>query len=187
MRHKPRLHAAAYGSFFLMAACAWPAAAQGSDGGTIYRCGNEYTNAPLPQDLPQCQAVLAGSVVSIPAPTPKSNGRLALQGGAKPGKATVLARPASPAQLARDEEARQVLQAELHKASAHLADLQVEYQNGAPDKRGDEHRNHQKYLDRVKALQQSMVRTQADMQSIQNELGRLPAKPAAAALSAPLN
>ena len=37
---------------------------------------------------------------------------------------------------------------------------------------GPEHRNHQKYLDRVASLKSSIARTESDIQGIKRELGR---------------
>jgi hypothetical protein len=46
---------------------------------------------------------------------------------------------------------------------------------------GPEHRNHQKYLDRIADLKASIDRNQSDIAGIQREIARLPASPAAAA------
>ena len=50
-----------------------------------------------------------------------------------------------------------------------------EYNNGEPDKRGDEARNHQKYLDRVTELKAGLARSDSDIAGIRRELGRVPA------------
>jgi hypothetical protein len=62
----------------------------------------------------------------------------------------------------------------LTKAEARQAELLSEYNNGAPEKRGDEARNYQKYLDRVAELKASLARNESDMAGIRRELGRLP-------------
>jgi hypothetical protein len=134
---------------------------------TVYRCGNEYTNEPKPQDLPYCKRLSTSGMVSIPAPQAGNSKQ------AKPSNVAPRTRNTSPEQAAREQEARQVLQTELQKANAHLSELQAEYQNGEPEKRAGEHRNHQKYLSRVQELQQAMERTKADINSIQKELARL--------------
>jgi hypothetical protein len=54
-------------------------------------------------------------------------------------------------------------------------ELLKEYNNGEPDKRGDEVRNHQKYLDRVAELKANLARNESDMAGIRRELGRVPA------------
>jgi hypothetical protein len=146
---------------------------------TVYRCGNEYTNEPKPQDLPYCKHLSTSGMVSIPGPQ-AGNGKQA-----KPSNVAPRARITSPEQAAREQEARQVLQTELQKANAHLSELQAEYQNGEPEKRAGEHRNHQKYLSRVQELQQAMERTKADINSIQKELARLAPSPGLASSPTP--
>jgi seryl-tRNA synthetase len=87
---------------------------------------------------------------------------------------------ASGEQRARDSDARLILQSELKKAQARQEELQREYNNGEPEKRGDESRNHQKYLDRVAELKASLARNESDVAGIRRELDRLPAGNASA-------
>jgi hypothetical protein len=82
-------------------------------------------------------------------------------------------------QKSRDSDARLILQSELTKAEARQAELVKEYNNGAPEKRGDEARNFQKYLDRVAELKASLARNESDIAGIRRELGRVPATAAA--------
>jgi plasmid stability protein len=75
-------------------------------------------------------------------------------------------------QRSRDAEARTILEAELKKAEAKQAELLKEYNNGEPEKLGPEHRNHQKYLDRVADLKASIARNESDIAGLKRELGR---------------
>jgi hypothetical protein len=79
-------------------------------------------------------------------------------------------------QRARDSNARAILEAELKKAEARQAELVKEYNNGEPEKMGPEHRNYQKYLDRVAELKASIARTESDIAGIKRELGRAGSK-----------
>jgi hypothetical protein len=54
------------------------------------------------------------------------------------------ARIGSPEQRARDSDSRAILEAELKKAEAKLAEQQKEYNNGEPEKQGIEGRNYQR-------------------------------------------
>ena len=81
----------------------------------------------------------------------------------------------SAEQKGRDSDARQILESELKKAEARRNELMREYNNGEPDKRGDEARNHQKYLDRVAELKAGLARSDSDVAGIRRELGRVPA------------
>ena len=78
-------------------------------------------------------------------------------------------------QRARDADARAILEAELKKAEARQAELLKEYNNGEPEKLGPEHRNHQKYLDRVAELKASIARNESDIAGLKRELGRVAA------------
>ena len=55
------------------------------------------------------------------------------------------------------------------KEETRLAELRKEYNNGEPERRGDE-RNYQKYLDRVQALKDDIARTEANLVSIRREI-----------------
>ena len=78
-------------------------------------------------------------------------------------------------QRARDSDSRLILESELKRAEARMAELQKEYNNGEPEKQGIEGRNYQRYLDRVNELKDSLARTQSDVSSLKREISRLPA------------
>ena len=75
-------------------------------------------------------------------------------------------------QKARDSEARTILESELRKAEARRDELSAEFNNGEPERRGDETRNYQKYLDRVNNLKSGISRIESDIAGIRRELGR---------------
>lgn len=136
----------------------------------IYRCGNEYTNTVSPARAKECKLVEGGNVTVVPGTRPAAN-------PAEPGR-VVTAPPGAPRvdnseQKARDADARAILDSELRKAEARLAELQKEYNNGEPDKQGGEARNYQKYLDRVAALKEAVTRAEADVAGIKREMARL--------------
>jgi len=76
-------------------------------------------------------------------------------------------------QSQRDAGREAILRNELFLAQALLAKLESEYQNGAPERRGDE-RNYQKYLDRTEQLRQKISLTQANISALSRELSRMP-------------
>ena len=157
----------------LAAASSW--AQQG--GSVVYRCpGNPvlYTDALTPQEAQQkgCK-VLEGAPVTViqsprnrPAttPTPAST---------NPGAATPGARIDPNEQRARDTDARRILEGELRKEEERLAGMVREFNNGEPERRGDE-RNYQKYLDRVAEMRSNIARKEADIAAIRRELAKLP-------------
>lgn len=158
-------------SVFLLLVFAGTAQAQ------IYRCGNEYTNRITEAQKSQCKLVEGGNVTVIQgfkAPTAPAT---AGGGGAPVAGAPVKLASAAPRvdtaeQKARDSDARLILEAELKKAEARHSELLQEYNNGEPEKRGDEARNYQKYLDRVAELKASLARNESDIAGIRRELGR---------------
>jgi len=84
-----------------------------------------------------------------------------------------LAKVDSTEQRQRDAQAQAVLQAELQKAQRQHADLLRAWNNGEPERRADEHRQPQKYQDRVVQLRAALQRTEADVAGLQRELSRL--------------
>ena len=132
----------------------------------IYRCGNEYTNTvPSPQTK-GCKLLEGGNVTVV------QGTRTAALVPALPPAASAGQRVDVAEQKARDADAVQILESELKKVQERQLELQKEYNNGEPEKRADELRNPQKYLDRVVALKASLARNEADMAGIRRELGR---------------
>lgn len=159
----------------MLGAAAVPAVAQDR----IYRCGNEYTNDPGDAKARGCRVIEGGNVTVIqgikPAPSStagapaRTPAPAASSGSPRNGNDRVDA----AAQRARDADARTILEAELRKAESRLNGLSQEYNNGEPEKRGPEFRNHQMYLDRVAELKAGVARAQSDVDGIKRELARL--------------
>jgi chromosome segregation ATPase len=66
-----------------------------------------------------------------------------------------------------------VLQAELQKAQAQRQELLRQWNQGEPERRADEHRQPQKYQERVAQLRAALQRVEADVAVLQRELARL--------------
>lgn len=148
----------------------------------IFRCGNEYTNDVRQARQGACTELELGPLSVPGTPVVRSAPLRPTETEAPPPARAPQARTEvraagriDPAeQRARDSDARLILRAELRRAQERLAQLQAEFKNGQPDKQGIEGRNHQRYLDRVQSLQQSLLRQQDDVASLQRELARLP-------------
>jgi hypothetical protein len=158
----------------------------------VYRCGQEYTNAPREPALCEALAPQAITVISGTRPTPSLAATPATAAAAVPKRST----PAEPAAAAasagqprtpavpartpdvqqseRDAQARTIVMQELDKARAQLAKLVQSYNVGEPEKWAAETRNHQKYLDRVAEMKAAIERTERDIDSLQRELMRRP-------------
>ncbi len=159
-------------------AAALPAAAQSG----VYRCGNEYTNDTHRIERGGCTPLTGGNVTIIRGTAMRTSNMARMPSkAAQPQRIPLTAPSSAPAtrptvssdaQRARDQSARNILQTELDRATQKLAELQKEYNNGNPEKIGPEHRNHQKYLDRVAELKSNIARTESDIAGIRRELGR---------------
>jgi len=136
---------------------------------TIWRCGNTYTNDKAEAAAKGCKAVEGGNVTVVQGTRVNGNN------GSRPvvtAPPTGDKRVAEGEQRARDAEARGILEAELKKAEARRADLLQAYNNGEPEMLGPEHKNHQKYLDRVAEMKASIERADQDIAGLKRELGR---------------
>jgi hypothetical protein len=153
----------------------------------VYRCGQEYTNAPREPGLcealaPQAITVIsgtrptaspaAGAVVSSRSTSAEPAAPVASAG--QPRTPAVPARTPDVQQSERDAQARTIVMQELDKARAQLAQLVQSYNQGEPEKWAAETRNHQKYLDRVAETKAAIERTERDIDSLQRELTRRP-------------
>jgi hypothetical protein len=140
----------------------------------IYRCtGNEYTNNAATAAERGCKLVEGGNLTVVSATKPKANSDVRVASAAQSGSAAPApSRIDTAEQRNRDSDARAILESELKKVEAKQAELLKEYKNGEPDKRGDEARNHQKYLDRTAELKAQIARNDSDIAGIKREIGR---------------
>lgn len=157
----------AAGSLVLTLSAPLPSMAQA--GSVYYVCpGNVFTNTLSAKEAAQkgCKAKEATEPTTISGPKPRSASAAPASG------AGVEARVDRNEQKARDSDAKRILSDELSKAQGELDALKKEYNNGQPERRGDE-RNYQKYLDRTADLKASIARKEADVAAIKRELGKL--------------
>ena len=135
----------------------------------VYRCaGNVYTNDAAEARAKGCKTLEGGNVTVVQGTRVNSPAPVKVATAAQAGQ-----RVDADEQKARDSDARAILEAELKKAEARQAELAKEYNNGEPEKMGPEHRNYQKYLDRVAELKASIARNESDIAGIKRELGRV--------------
>jgi hypothetical protein len=177
-RHRVPLLAAAALAAFVQA----PMARQSAT--VVYKCpGNVYTSdrelTPKQAADQGCKAIEGSPITVIqgraPAPRPAAGtagpaaGTPVAAGAPRPPEARV----EPEAQRARDNDSRRILAAELRREEERLAELKREYNNGEPERQGNE-RNYQKYLDRVADLKSSIARKEGDIAAIKRELAKLP-------------
>lgn len=137
----------------------------------VYRCpGNLYTDQLSAKEAQErgCKTLEGTPITVIQGPARKEPPKA----GALPASGAREARVDPGEQKARDTDARRILEAELHREEERLGALQQEYNNGQPERLGNE-RNYQKYLDRVEGLKAAIARKEADIAAIKRELAKL--------------
>lgn len=146
-----------------------------AQGGTVYRCpGNGkpdlYTSEITEKEAKErgCRTIEGApiTVVSPPRRTPVAG----TPPSAKAGEGGAKVDPKD--QQKRDSDARAILEAELKREEEALAALQKEFNNGEPERRGEE-RNYQRYMDRVEEMRNAIARKQADIAALRRELSKL--------------
>jgi hypothetical protein len=138
--------------------------------GEIWMCVDEHGNRTFTNlgDTKRCKKLDVQPVMTVPAT--KSSGKAA--GGSAASAPTPSDFPkVDPAtQKNRDATRRQLLEDELKKEERTLAELEKTYNNGEPERQGNE-KNYQKYLDRVQQLKDDIARTRNNIAEIKRELG----------------
>ena len=162
------LAAAVFGAVSVTAWAQGASAPQASRGnGTVYRCPGPpilYTDSISASEAKEknCRTIEGAPVTVMqtakPRPVP----------GVRPEGSKI-----DPAdQKARDNDRRQILESELRKEEDSLTALRKEYNNGEPERRGDE-RNYAKYQERVAELKASIDRKEADVAALKRELAKV--------------
>jgi len=161
---------------FALAALPWWAAlalAQTSPATIVYRCpGNIYTSnaelTPAQAEQRGCREIEGAPITVIQGPAARPAAAAPAPAARPPG-----VRITPETQRERDSDARRILGEELRREEGRLAELKREYNNGEPERRGDE-RNYQRYLDRVAELKAAIARKEADVAALKRELAKLP-------------
>lgn len=153
------------------------ALACGSVSADVFRCvgvdgkGTEYINNVKDAQLRGCKTMQGGSLTVVQGtPVPRTPVVRIASVSPPAGNRT----DSSPDQKARESDSRSILESELKKAEAKLAEQQKEFNNGEPEKQGIEGRNYQRYLDRVADLKNGIARNQSDIAGLKREISRLP-------------
>jgi hypothetical protein len=168
LHHHPRPLAAAV----LVCAAGAVGAAEAADTpdpSVMYRCpGNDYKNTITAKEADKlgCKKVEGAPVTVIQTTRPRG-GTSVPTAGASGVKVDPVA------QRARDTDARRILEDELKTEEAKLAEMEKEFNDGQPERRGDE-KNFQKYLDRVAEMRSAIARKQIDIAALKREIQKLP-------------
>lgn len=167
------------GAGLTLALLSQAAAPQTAVRNVVYRCpGNPvlYTDAISDKEAKErgCRTIEGAPITVISSPPrARSSGTPVPSAPTTTSRLEPTARVEPNEQRARDSDRRAILSAELRRDEQVLSELQREFNNGEPERRGDE-RNYQKYLDRVAEMKASIARKESDVAAIKRELGKVP-------------
>jgi len=146
----------------------------------IYRC-LDANGRPLYTDtkVGKCQLIDTGysapPAASSPIPAPRSSGGGGGSGASSPAASSTpssFPRVDNVVQRARDDERREILGDELRIEERKLADLKKTFNNGEPERQGNE-RNYAKYQERVAAMRDEISRTERNIEALRREIGNI--------------
>jgi len=157
----------------LAAPAALTVPAQAQDGGKpVYRCPGPpvlYTDALSPQEARDrgCRTIEGAPISVVQPQRPRPT-----EGASAPARSSEN-RVDPAAQRARDSDARRILAEELQREEERLSQLRREFNNGEPERRGDE-RNFARYQERVADMRAGIARKDADIAALKREIAKLP-------------
>lgn len=119
-----------------------------------------------------CKRQDVGPVMTVPAPRVPARNVTAnnVEQRATPAN---YPRVDGETQRSRDGDRRRILEDELRTEEDRLARLRQEFNNGEPERRGDE-RNYARYQERVQRLQEDIQRGESNIVALRREIASLP-------------
>jgi Domain of unknown function (DUF4124) len=145
----------------------------------VYRCVEDgevvFSNLPSSARQKNCVRVRAPKPPSAQLPAEEPVRKSARGVSTDNVKPQVTSSPSSfpkvdaTIQKYRDNDRAAILDEERRKEAAILSELKKEFNNGIPERRGDE-RDQQRYLERVEKLKQSILRAETNVRSLEREL-----------------
>ena len=151
----------------------------GAQAGAVYRCPGPpvlYTDALSTDEARErgCRTIEGAPITVIQAtkPRPATAGTGAGAGSGASGARSGEGKVDPAAQRQRDGDARRILEAELKREEDKLVVHKRDYNNGEPERRGEE-RNFQRYLDRVAEMKAGIARTESDIAALKREIAKL--------------
>jgi hypothetical protein len=156
----------------------------------IYKCVDKNSNRVEFTDVkkPGCQVLDLPGYFPSPAPAPVRTAPAVSmrQGGApaRPASAAPATNPgpaANPSgfprvdtatQKARDDDRRAILEDELRAEERKLADLKRGFNNGEPERQGNE-KNYAKYQERVAQMRDDIGRSEKNVEALKREIANI--------------
>jgi hypothetical protein len=154
------------------AIAATPALAQGD----IFLCVDDsgrktYQNTGA---VKGCKRVDVQPITSVPAP--RVPVAASAGNGIRPAmeqRSASFPRVEAETQRARDNDRRRILEDELKAEEDRLLRLRAEFNNGQPERNGDETRNYARYQERVARMQEDIQRSESNVAALRRELALL--------------
>lgn len=157
----------------LSALIASPAFAQGE----IFECVDaqgrkSFTNTG---ENKGCKRLNVQPLTTVPAPRvpPPAANANPVRPAVDQRAAASFPRVEADAQRARDNDRRRILEDELKAEEDKLAKLRSEFNNGQPERHGDETRNFARYQERVARMGEDIQRSEANIAALRRELALL--------------
>jgi hypothetical protein len=160
----------------LAIALAAPASAQS----IVYRCVDKegrvlYTDTNA-GNYKVVDSIISGAISSPPSSRPPAaNPAVTMRQGA--GRTPTPSPAAFPrvdnaTQRARDDDRRTILDEELRAEEKKLADLKKDFNNGEPERQGNE-RNYAKYQERVAQMRDDIGRAEKNIEALKREIANI--------------
>ncbi|MFC7514519.1 DUF4124 domain-containing protein [Herbaspirillum sp. GCM10030257] len=119
-----------------------------------------------------CKKIDLPGITMIPAP-PTARKPVVQTAAAKPSASpSDFPKVDGDTQKTRDNDRRQILADEMKSEEQKLANLKKEFNNGEPERRGDE-RNYAKYQERVATMKDDISRSEKNIEALKREIGNL--------------
>jgi hypothetical protein len=148
----------------------------------VYKCVDKNGRVEFTDiNKPGCKVLdLPGYVASTPAPAPRAAPPVTMrQGAGRPAAApnsapspTGFPRVDGATQRARDDDRRAILEDELHAEERKLADLKRVFNNGEPERQGNE-KNYAKYQERVAQMRDDIGRSEKNVEALKREIANI--------------
>lgn len=129
----------------------------------------EYKNTGITKG---CKKVDLPGITMIPAPPSAKKSATQTASARTASSPADFPKVDGSTQKARDTDRRQILLDEMKSEEQKLANLKREYNNGEPERRGDE-RNYAKYQERVALMKEDIERSEKNIEALKREISSL--------------
>jgi hypothetical protein len=165
-------------SFFLrLALVAGLAAHAGARADSVvYKCLDKNGRVEFTDiNKPGCKVLDLPGYIAAPAPVPRAAPPVTMrQGTGRPPTASPVNFPRvdTATQRARDDDRRAILEDELRAEEKKLADLKRDFNNGEPERQGNE-KNYAKYQERVAQMRDDIGRSEKNVEALKREIANI--------------